>query len=114
MRKLINLTIICITLMLLIRPVSAMEFTAPDAPDDIQKYIPDDSMSFGEGLWFLVKSAIAKIRPELLSATETCLSLVAVSMLVYKNKRTDSEACYCSMYWLADVSLYKHIYSNRN
>lgn len=82
MRKLFNLTIVCITLMLLVRPVSAMEFTAPDAPDDIQKYIPDDSMSFGEGLWFLVKSAIAKIRPELLSATETCLSLVAVSMLV--------------------------------
>lgn len=82
MRRLFRLSITCVILVLLIQPVSAMEFTAPEAPDEIQKYIPEDTMSFGEGLWYVVKSAIGRLRPELLSSAEICLSLVAVSMLI--------------------------------
>ena len=82
MRKLINLTIICITLMLLIRPVSAMEFTAPDAPDDIQKYIPDDSMSFGEGLWNIILKVLPTVQPSLAEAMKTCFGVISAAFCV--------------------------------
>jgi len=36
--------VISIMIGLLIQPVSAMDFTAPSAPPDVEKYIPDDQI----------------------------------------------------------------------
>lgn len=82
MRRLTCIFFFLLILFMLIQPTYAMEYTAPEAPEDVQKYIPEDTMSFGEGLWYVIKSAIAAIRPDFLEATEVCLSLVAISMLV--------------------------------
>lgn len=62
-------------------PVRAMEITAPEAPDSALEYMPADQGSFGEGLWFVVKSAIGKLQPNLAQAGKTCLAVVACVML---------------------------------
>lgn len=67
---------------ILIMPVSAMEFTAPEAPGDIQEYMPDDQETFGEGLWYIIKTALFQLRPNLAVASGTCLSIIAVVLLI--------------------------------
>ncbi len=69
-------------LMLLSIPVSAMEFTAPTAPDSAQDYMPQDTESFGEGLWFVIKSAIGAIKPKIAESSGVCLSLIVASLLL--------------------------------
>lgn len=63
-------------------PVSAMEFTAPAAPDSAQQYIPDESSSFLEDLWYVLKSAISQLNPKIAEASKTCISLIAVMLLM--------------------------------
>lgn len=79
MRRLLFLILILAALSL---PVSAMEFTAPQAPEDVQELMPVDTESFAEGLWKVIKSALAKLQPDIADAAQVCLSLVAVVMLV--------------------------------
>ncbi len=62
-------------------PVKAMDFTAPEAPDDVEEYIPEDSQSFAEDLWFVIKTAISKLQPSLAEASGVCLSLIAIVLL---------------------------------
>lgn len=79
MRIVISLFII---LTLLILPVSAMEFTAPAAPNAAEEYLPADVESFGEGLWYVIKSAISDLQPSIAEASGICLSLIAITLLV--------------------------------
>lgn len=79
MRKLIFFA--CV-LALLILPVSAMDYTAPEAPEDAQELMPVESESFGKDLWKVIISAVSKLQPEIAQAAKICLSLVAVVMLV--------------------------------
>lgn len=69
-------------ILVMVTPVSAMEFTAPTVPDSAQEFMPEDTESFGEGLWFVIKSAIGKLRPDLQEAAGICLSLIAAVLLV--------------------------------
>ena len=62
--------------------VNAMEFTVPHAPDSAEKYMPEDTESFGEGLWYIVKSAIAELQPSLREAGIVCFSIIAMILLV--------------------------------
>ena len=78
MRKILFL--ICI-IVLCSRPVCAMEFTAPQAPESAEKYMPEDTESFGEGLWYIIKSAIWQLQPSIAKASSVCLSLIAVVIL---------------------------------
>lgn len=79
MRKLI--LILCLIVSTVI-PVSAMDFTAPPAPEGAQEFMPDETNSFGEGLWYVLKSAISKLQPSLTEAAGVCLSLFAIVLLV--------------------------------
>lgn len=79
MRK---LAIILAVLILIILPVEAMEFTAPAAPDSATENMPKESTSFGADLWYIVKSAINRLQPNLTEALGVCISLIAVIMLV--------------------------------
>ena len=79
MRKLI--LILCLIVSTVI-PVSAMDFTAPPAPEGAQVFMPDETNSFGEGLWYVLKSAISKLQPSLTEAAGVCLSLFAIVLLV--------------------------------
>lgn len=82
MRKLLLLLSALIFIKFLILPVNAMEFTAPEAPADVEKYIPDDTTTFGDGIWHVVKSTIASLRPDLTEICKVCISLVAVVLLL--------------------------------
>ena len=62
-------------------PVSAMEFTAPTAPDSALEYMPQDTESFADGLWYVIKSALHTLMPDVSEAAGTCLCLVAVVCL---------------------------------
>ena len=44
--------------------------------------MPEEIPSFGEGLWYLIKSAIKLIRPEISDQCKLCLGVVAVAMVV--------------------------------
>lgn len=79
MRKLILLIVV---LLFTAIPVSAMEFTAPAAPDAAEDYIPEESGSFGEDLWFVIKSAIARLQPNVAEAAGICVSLIAIILLM--------------------------------
>ena len=76
-----RLLMLLLVLALLIMPVSAMEFTAPSAPSDVQELMPAETESFAEGLWYVVKSSVAKYAPDLTAAALSCLALVAAVLL---------------------------------
>lgn len=71
-----------ILLLLLVMPVNAMDFTAPEAPDTATEYMPDNSTSFGADLWYVIKTAVESALPDVAEAAGTCLSLIAIVILV--------------------------------
>lgn len=78
MKKVIILLILVFSLTM---PVSAMEITAPSVPSDVQNLMPAETESFAEGLWSVIKSALAQLAPELAAASATCLALIAIVIL---------------------------------
>lgn len=62
--------------------ILTMSFTAPSAPQEAQKYMPPETENFGEGLLYVIKSALGDLNPSIKEATVLCISLVAVVMLV--------------------------------
>lgn len=78
MRKCI---IFLLLLLSLLQSVSAEEFVAPVAPESAQQYMPAEQESFADGLWYIIKSAVSAVRPELIDASAICLSLIAVVLL---------------------------------
>lgn len=78
MRRII---IVIVLVALLAIPVSALDITAPTAPDSAQPYIPPDTETFGEGLWYVFKTALAQLQPRLAEAAGICLTLIAVVLL---------------------------------
>ncbi len=78
MRKLI---IVLLLLVSLPTTVFAMEFTAPQAPSSAEKYMPEESTSFSEDLWYVIRTAIPHLQPSIAEAVRTCLSLIAITLL---------------------------------
>lgn len=68
--------------LLLALPVSASEITAPEVPQSGEELMPEDTSSFGEGLWNMVKKAISLIQPDLAEAAQVCLSITGAVLLV--------------------------------
>ena len=62
-------------------PVSAAEFTAPEAPDFAQDLMPVEQTSFAQDVWQIIKSAVSALGPSLTEAGRSCFSLFAVVML---------------------------------
>lgn len=78
MRKIL---IIILWITLLCVSANATSFTAPTAPEEAQKLMPEDTENFGEGLWFVISSAVNTLQPAFSDAVRTCVSVVAVSLL---------------------------------
>lgn len=76
-----KLLMIAIFVAVFIISVSASEIEAPEAPQSAQRYMPEETESFSEGVLYIVKAAIAEFQPELASAGEICLALIAVTLL---------------------------------
>lgn len=79
MRKVI---IAIILLAALATQVYATEFTAPVVPDSGAAFMPDRTESFGEGLWYVLKSAVGAISPEIKHAAGLCAAVIGISLLV--------------------------------
>lgn len=62
--------------------VRAMEFSPPDVPDSGAGFMPEEPDSFGEGLWFIFKQAVAEFLPQISHSAVSCLSVIAVLLLV--------------------------------
>ena len=79
MRRVLILLVIIHALLV---PVSAMEFTAPEAPDEAQDLMPPQTETFGEGLWKVISAAIDKLQPQISKSGKTCIMLISVALLV--------------------------------
>ncbi|MBE6943556.1 MAG: hypothetical protein E7453_04755 [Ruminococcaceae bacterium] len=78
MRKLI---ILMMLLLFATIPVSALEFTAPEVPEIGETLMPRSYDSFIEGLWHILRGALAALQPGFYDACCICLSIVAVMLL---------------------------------
>lgn len=78
MKKLI---LICVLLFLVASPVYALDLTAPSAPKDAQGLMRPETNSFGEDLWYIVKSAVGTLQPQIAKGCAVCLSVIAAAML---------------------------------
>jgi stage III sporulation protein AE len=79
MKKLI---LILLLLSGMVMPVSAAELTAPNAPPSAEELMPPDTENFAEGLLYVFRGAVEKLRPELASAMKICLSIIVVCVIV--------------------------------
>lgn len=77
-----KLLIILLLLPGLTIPVQAEELVAPSAPGSVQDLMPPDTQSFGEGLWYVIKTAGQKLQPEITAGCAICLSVLAVMILM--------------------------------
>ncbi len=77
-----KLLLVMILVLGLWQTATAQDLTAPEAPDHVQELLPEDRDSFGEGLWYVVKSSVALLRPDLAQAAGTCLSVIGAVMLI--------------------------------
>ena len=62
--------------------VQAASDTAPPVPDQGVRYMPEDTESFAEGLWSIVKDGISAIAPSLEEAGTVCASILGVLILI--------------------------------
>ncbi|MBQ9761653.1 MAG: stage III sporulation protein AE [Oscillospiraceae bacterium] len=62
-------------------PAKAVEITAPAAPEEAQDLMPVEQSSFGEDLWYVVKSAVQRLQPELVAGCGVCLAVTASVLL---------------------------------
>ena len=76
-----RIIILILLVSLFVTPVSAMTYTAPDVPDSVEKYMPDDKESFAEGLWYIIKKALEQFQPSLTEAAKVSLSIIAVILI---------------------------------
>lgn len=62
-------------------PAQALDITAPAAPDSAEELMPAQSGSFGEDLWYVFKSAVQTLQPEIAESCGICLAVIGVVML---------------------------------
>ena len=79
MRKAI---IIILLVVLCSTTVYAMEISAPPAPETAQEFLPRESTTFGEDLWYIIKKATRAINPDLAESGSVCVCLIGVCLLV--------------------------------
>lgn len=63
-------------------PVKATELQAPKVPEAAVEMMPADDQGFADGLWFMVKTAIKTLRPDLAEGLRICLSVLLLSILI--------------------------------
>ena len=72
--------LICILLSMAL-PVSAMEFTAPTVPEDVEELMPAEQDTFAAGLWKVLTRAVGALQPKTAEAARLCVSLIAIAIL---------------------------------
>lgn len=76
------LLILFFLMQFLVIPAYSAEITPPAVPQAGETYMPPDTESFSEGLWYVIKTAIGNINPGIKEAAGICFSLIGVVLLV--------------------------------
>lgn len=63
-------------------PAMAAEIAPPPVPAETEALMPPGNPSFGEGLWYIVKTAVCELRPELANGGRICVSVISVALLI--------------------------------
>lgn len=71
-----------LVLSMVVLPVSAMDFTAPEVPKSGEEWMPSETETFGEGLWKVARNAISALNPDLAEACRVCVQIFAVMLLI--------------------------------
>ncbi len=79
MKRLIMLALL---LHLLILPVRAQEYTAPQAPEEALGLMPIERTTFSQDLWTVIKGAVSKLQPDLAAAAKICVALIGITMAI--------------------------------
>lgn len=66
----------------LVTPAFCTEITPPTVPQAGETYMPPETESFTEGLWYVIKTATKNINPAINEAAGVCVSLIGVVLLV--------------------------------
>ncbi len=77
-----RLSVLLLTVFCFAFSVSALEIEPPDVPDGGEYYMPPETESFGEGLWYVITMGVKEFMPELYAAAKGCLSVFAVMLTV--------------------------------
>ncbi len=77
-----RLLILILLLSCFVMPVQAMEFDPPEVPDSGELYMPDETESFGQALWHILRKGIQHFAPEMGQAFSVCLSIIAAMLLI--------------------------------
>ena len=62
--------------------LAVSEILPPAVPQSGEYYMPPDTESFSEGLWYIIKTAVRAIHPEIAEASGVCMALIAIIILV--------------------------------
>jgi stage III sporulation protein AE len=62
-------------------PVSAVDYTVPEVPDQAQGLLPEDRDSFAEGLWYVIRTAFDFVQPDIAQCGRVAFSVLAVALL---------------------------------
>ena len=73
--------LLVILLALLAIPVQALDIQPPEAPDRVSELMPREADSFTEGVWHLVKAALARAEGPWKEAVGICLGAVCAVLL---------------------------------
>ena len=79
MRKSVILLLI---LLMVVTPVRAVEYTAPEVPENASWLMETPSDSFSEGLYNILKKAIPVLHPVFAEAMRTCLAVICAVLAV--------------------------------
>lgn len=71
-----------VILSVLLIPVSAQTFTAPEAPQAAQKYLPKENSTFWDDFRYVFKSAVNDLSPHFSQALSICISVLCVVLLM--------------------------------
>ena len=73
-----RIAILIIIIISLVSPVCAyaVEETAPPPPESAAEYMPEDTESFADGMWQIVKDAIKNLAPSVAEAGRVCIMLI--------------------------------------
>ena len=74
--------ILLLLLVLTVTPVRAVEYTAPEAPEDVSWMMETSSDSFAEGFLNILKKAIPVLHPTFAEALRTCLASICAVLAV--------------------------------
>lgn len=63
-------------------PVLAADPSVPTVPPAGEKYMPENTESFGDGLWEILTDAVSALQPAITDAAACCAKLIAAALLL--------------------------------